>query len=112
MTDTLLCRELIAPVANMLAAAWAAGGAAVEPRLGIVVSEVGARPVATGELVPGSGAGGGDEGREQGDGVAPGPGGGDLCAAVDAGPGTRSRRVDRAAVRPGRRGGPAGLGCQ
>src|SRR4249919_2458727 len=117
MPAAVLCPELIAPVANMLAAAWAAGptGAAAGAvpeivALGIVVPEVRSRPESAGAPAPDNGEAGGDEGREQGNGGAPGPGGGDLRAPVHAGPGPRSRRVDRAAVRP--RGGsdPAGLG--
>src|SRR5712672_3626489 len=83
MPAAVLCPELIAPVANMLAAAWAAGPAQV------VAPEVRARQESTG---------------------APVPGGANLRAPVDAGPGTRSRRVDRAAVCAGRGSGPVGLG--
>jgi len=107
MRATVLCPELVAPVASMLAAAWAAGPTGPAE---VVVTEVRARPESTGAPVPGSGEAGGDEGREQGDGGAPVPGGGDLPAPVDAGTGTGSRRVDRAAVCPRGGSGPAGLG--
>src|SRR5664279_1665186 len=95
MTATLLCPELIAPVANMLAAAWAAGGIDA-PTQPVRDTPAGASPAAEEEGVRR------DEGREQGDRGAPGQGGGDLCAAVDAGSGPRPRRVDRPSVRPGR----------
>src|SRR5664279_6615199 len=106
MTATLLCPELIAPVANMLAAAWAAGGIDAPTQPVRDTAPVGALPAAEEEGV------GRDEGPEQGDRGAPGQGGGDLCAPVDAGPGPRPRRVDRPSVRPGRGSGPAGVARQ
>src|SRR6266540_2966009 len=54
--------------------------------------------------------GGGDERRDQDQRCPPRPARGDLPAPVVDGPGPRARRVDDAPVRPGRGGGPAGLG--
>src|SRR5664279_4453236 len=107
MPASLLCAEAIAPVANMLAAAWAAGaaGAGQDAALRGAALEARQEPIgapASGSAQAGSREAGSDEGREQGHRSAPRPGGGDLRAAVDAGAGARSRRVDRAAVRAGR----------
>jgi hypothetical protein len=104
MTALVLRADLVAPVANMLAAAWAAGGIGAP-----------ADPVHQG--VPGNSPApqarevSQDEGREQGSGRAPRPDGGDLRAPVDVGPGPRPHRVHRAPVRPGWRGVAAGLAC-
>src|SRR5215218_8107920 len=54
--------------------------------------------------------GGGDERRGKDHQQPPCPARGDLSAAVIDGPGARAYRVHDPAVRPGRGGGPAGLG--
>ena len=54
--------------------------------------------------------GGGDERRGKDHQHAPRPAGGDLSAPIVDGAGARAHRVHNAPVRPGRRGGPAGLG--
>src|SRR5674476_1619396 len=104
MAATLLCPELIAPVANMLAAAWAAGtiGAPAQP---VPVTAAGTAPAAQNEGVSG------DEGRKQDFGRAPLAHGGDLRAPVDVGAGPRPRRVHRTAIRVSRGGRAAGLDC-
>ena len=90
--------ELVAPVANMLAAAVAGGG---------VRGAAGARAL-------GGGASGstrmevGDERRDESGSPASGSDGVDLHSAVDDGAGTRPQRIDRAAVRAGRAGDGVG----
>ncbi len=106
MTVMVLGPELVAPVASMLAAAWAGGGTlAPAPD-----RAPGVQPVSE-DRSQGGGVSA-DEGREQGLRRAPGADGGDLCAAVDAGPGPLPHRVHHAAVHPGRGGVAAGLACQ
>src|ERR1019366_1461042 len=102
MTAVVLWADLVAPVANMLAAAWAAGGIGA-PAQTSVHEASGKSPAPQAREVSE------DEGREQGSGRAPCPDGGDLCASVDVGPGPRPHRVDRAPVRAGWRGVAAGL---
>src|SRR5579863_8117003 len=90
--------ELTAALANMLEAALAAG---------LVPSPDGQAPLPR----PEAGAGD-DAGRAEDHGLAPGPDGADLPAPVHDDAGPRARRVHRPAVRPGRRGRPARLGCR
>src|SRR5665647_3482357 len=104
MTAVVLRADLVAPVANMLAAAWAADGMGAPAQTS--VHEASGKPAA-----PQAREVSQDEGREQGSGRPPRPDGGDLRAPVDVGPGPRPHRVDRAPVRPGWRGGAAGLAC-
>src|ERR1035441_5810782 len=85
MTAVVLQADLVAPVANMLAAAWAAGGVGA-PAQTSVHEAPGKSPAPRAREVSQ------DEGREQGSGRAPRPDGGDLCAPVDVGPGPRPDR--------------------
>src|SRR5437870_1389205 len=91
MTGTAVCAEMVAPVANMLAAVLVADG------------------VAAGEAVRQPTAEVSGEGREQAGCAAPGPGGDRLRATVDVGSGARAHRVDGPPVRAGRGGHPVGL---
>src|SRR6266496_6513522 len=109
MAATALCPELVAPVANMLAAAWAAGGDGA-PAQPAPVTAAGTSP--SSEPRQQSRGVSEDEGREQGFGSAPLTHGGDLRAPVDVGAGPRPRRVHRTAVRPGRGGRATGVGCR
>src|SRR5664279_2708012 len=105
MTTLVLRADLVAPVANMFAAAWAAGGIGA-PAQPVHHEAPGKQPAPLAREVSQ------DEGREQGSGRAPRPDGGDLCAPVDVGPGPRPHRVHRAPVRAGwlaRRRGWVGL---
>src|ERR1035437_6894454 len=104
MTTLVLRADLVAPVANMLAAAWAAGGVGAPARP--VNHEASGKPPA-----PQAREVSQDEGRDQDSYRPPCPDGGDLCAPVDVGPGPRPHRVDRTPVRPGWRGVAAGLAC-
>src|SRR5665811_1282855 len=104
MTALVLRADLVAPVANMLAAAWAAGGNGAPAQTS--VHEAPGKPPA-----PQAREVSQDEGRDQDSYGAPRPDGGDLCAPVDVGPGPRPHRVDRAPVRAGWRGVAAGLAC-
>src|SRR6476646_661549 len=92
----------------------AAGTIAARPAAGSVPAEMAASlanmlesALAAGPL-PGQEARG-DAGRGEDHLLAPGPDRGDLPAPVHADAGPRARRVHRPAVRPGRRGRPAGL---
>ena len=107
--------ELVAPVANMLAAAVAAGRL-VSTTAGIptrVASGAGDASAAGGtsaqakevEVKEVEG-----ERADEGTGHPLGPDRGDLCAAVHAGAGPRAHRVHDAPIRPGRGGHPVGLG--
>src|SRR6266702_8737033 len=89
--------EMTAALANMLEAAVAAGPG----------------PGAAGQAQPPPPREAGDDaGRAEDHGLAPGPDGGDLPAPVHPDSGPRARRVHRPAVRAGRRGRPARLGCR
>src|SRR5665811_1197524 len=79
MTALVLRADLVAPVANMLAAAWAAGGNGAPAQTS--VHEAPGKPPA-----PQAREVSQDEGRDQDSYGAPRPDGGDLCAPVDVGP--------------------------
>src|SRR6266566_9422210 len=89
--------EMVAPLANMLEAALAAG----------LVPAPAAQAPPSGQREAGD-----DAGRAEDHRVASGPAGDDLPAAVDADAGPRARRVHRPAVRAGRRGRPARMGSR
>src|SRR5665811_311657 len=102
MSAVLPCAELVAPVANMLAAAVAAGRVGVPSRPAPSGAAAGDPPAETSQEVSG-------EGRGQGGGPARQPDRADLHSAVDDGPGPGAHRVDGPAVCAGRGGRPAGL---
>ena len=115
MPAVVVCAELVAPVANMLADAVAAGRftdgpTPLEHRPARLEEETAAaraslplvEPVGQMEEVEGERA-------EQGPGRPSGTSCGGLRSAVHAGPGPRPYRVHDAPVRPGRRGGRVGL---
>jgi hypothetical protein len=110
----VVCAELVAPVANMLADAVAAGRftdgptplehrpARLEETAPDRASSPLVEPVGQMEEVEGERA-------EQGPGRPSGTSRGDLRSAVHAGPGPRPHRVHDAPVRPGGGGGRVGL---
>src|SRR6266568_4775068 len=83
--------EMVAPLANMIESALAAGPPLAPALAGRAASR----------------AAGGDAGRVEDYPGAPGPDRDDLPAAVHADAGPRARRVHRPAIRAGRRGWPA-----
>src|SRR5450755_3172818 len=101
MSTLLPCAELVAPVANMLAAAVAAGRV-VPSRPAPNGAAAGGRPAGTGQEVSG-------EGRGEGGGPARRPDRADLRSTVDDGAGPGAHRVDGPAICAGRGGRPAGL---
>src|SRR5674476_1173392 len=103
MAATVLCPELVAAAANMLAAAWAAAeiGAPAQP---VPDAATGKPPAPEAREVSQ------DERRDQDSGRSPRADRGDLRAPVHDGPGPRPHRVHRTSVRPGRRGAAAERG--
>src|SRR5664280_2332224 len=91
MSAVLPCAELVAPVANMLAAAVAAGRVGVPSQPAPSGAAAGDPPAETSQEVSG-------EGRGQGGGPARQPDRADLHSAVDDGPGPGAHRVDGPAV--------------
>src|SRR5664280_3522356 len=87
MSAVLPCAELVAPVANMLAAAVAAGRVGVPSRPAPSGAAAGDPPAETSQEVSG-------EGRGQGGGPARQPDRADLRSAVDDGAGPGAHRVD------------------
>src|SRR5664279_247199 len=102
MSALLPCAELVAPVANMLAAAVAAGRVGIAARPAPSGAAAGDRPAGSGQEVS-------DEGRGEGGGPARRPDRADLRSAVDDGAGPGAHRVDGSAVCAGRGGRAAGL---
>src|SRR5664280_1081741 len=101
MSAVLPCAELVAPVANMLAAAVAAGRVGVPSRPAPSGAAAGDPPAETSQEVSG-------EGRGQGGGPARQPDRADLRSAVDDGAGPGAHRVDGPTVCAGRGGRWAG----
>src|SRR5512133_2868198 len=115
--------EMVASLANMLESALTGSEAGGEPGSGAgsgavtgvetTVSDgsVSDGPVSDGPVSDGPvGVVADDPGRVEGDRGTSSAGGDRLCSPVDADAGPRAHRVDDAAVRPGRAGGPARLG--
>src|SRR5512133_523426 len=103
--------EMVASLANMLESALTGSEAGSEAGSGAVTgveTTVSDGPVSDGpgEVVAD------DPGRVEGDRATSSAGGDRLRSPVDADAGPRAHRVDDAAVRPGRAGGPARLGSR
>src|SRR5687767_33524 len=107
--------EMVASLANMVESALTGDGLTGD---GLTGDGPSGAETAVGPA--GCGAGGADAvevaaddpGRGEGERGAPGTGGDRLRPPIDADAGPRAHRIDHAPVRPGRPGGPAGLGRQ